>query len=194
MSCIINWKLNSHCALLLVIHANAFPDHLGCSIFDIVQLRWVAKVTVQHFSRQVSMTDIIVYPLQLTQCPSVYPENHKTHGVPQTRGRHWLRGSRSQEGGVTTHYFHQKSINPRPCWSRSSRHLQTTMWTNFVWTHPPPALSAAHETRIFEVFPQQLILHQHPGALRFNVHYLFIQPMATLCMKVNRITRRMESD
>ena len=132
MSCIINWKLNSHCALLLVIHANAFPDHLGCTIFDIVPLRWVAKVTVQHFSRQVSMTDIIVYPLQLTQCPSVYPENHKTHGVPQTRGRHWLRGSRSQEGGVTTHYFHQKSINPRPCWSRSSRHLQTTMWTNFV--------------------------------------------------------------
>ena len=49
MSCIINWKLNSHCALLLVIHANAFPDHLGCSIFDIVQLRWVAKVTVDHF-------------------------------------------------------------------------------------------------------------------------------------------------
>ena len=115
MSCIINWKLNSHCALLLVIHANAFPDHLGCSIFDIVQLRWVAKVTVQHFSRQVSMTDIIVYPLQLTQCPSVYPENHKTHGVPQTRGRHWLRGSRSQEGGgwLLTIFIKSPSIHGR---------------------------------------------------------------------------------
>ena len=169
-----------------------WPSWMLCIWYSATKMG--SKGNCGPFSWQVSMTDIIVYLLQLTQCPSVYPENHKTHGVPQTRGRHWLRGSRSQEGGVTTHYFHQKSINPRPCWSRSSRHLQTTMWTNFVWTHPPPALSAAHETRIFEVFPQQLILHQHPGALRFNVHYLFIQPMATLCLKVNRITRRMESD